>query len=169
MAQHQDLGVLPPRFPPRQVQRRHGPGYDQEHQLQAHKAKIIARQPGSDLSARHRSRDRAGRVPQSICPGGAGFRHPQGTDAALLAAYLSAERGIGVREGRFCAHPLFARLGITGAVRASLGLGSSSADIDRLVSAVRAFLDTGPAWHYEQAHGSWIPTPDPRRLPGFAT
>ena len=48
MAQHQDLGVLPPRLPSRQAQRRHGPGDDEEDQLQAHKPKIIARQPQPD-------------------------------------------------------------------------------------------------------------------------
>jgi integrase len=77
MAQHQDLGVLPPRLPPRQAQHRHGPGHDEEDQLQAHKPKIIAGQPEPELPARHRSRDRADGVPQSICPVGAGFRHAQ--------------------------------------------------------------------------------------------
>jgi transposase len=41
----QDLGVLPPRLPPRQAQQRHGTGDNQEDQLQAHKPKIIPR-PG---------------------------------------------------------------------------------------------------------------------------
>jgi len=45
MAQHQDLGVLPPRLPPRQAQHRHGTGHDEEDQIQAHKPEIIARQP----------------------------------------------------------------------------------------------------------------------------
>ena len=43
MAQHQDLGVLPPLLPPRQPQQRHGTGYGQEDQLQPHEPKIIAR------------------------------------------------------------------------------------------------------------------------------
>jgi len=51
MTQHQDLGVLPTRLPPRQAQHRHGPGDDEEDQLQAHKPKIIARQPEPDLPA----------------------------------------------------------------------------------------------------------------------
>lgn len=88
-----------------------------------------------------------------------------GTDAALLAVYLSAEHGIGVRDGRFCAHPLFARLGIDRAVRASLGLGSSSEDVDRLLSAVEAFRTHGPSWRYEQAGGGWLPVPDTRPVP----
>jgi selenocysteine lyase/cysteine desulfurase len=33
-----------------------------------------------------------------------------GYPAELVAQYLSAEYGIGVRDGRFCAHPLLARL-----------------------------------------------------------
>jgi selenocysteine lyase/cysteine desulfurase len=88
-----------------------------------------------------------------------------GVDAALLATHLSAEHGIGVRDGRFCAHPLFARLGIDGAVRASLGLGSSSEDVDRLVSAVEAFVVRGPSWSYEQSGGGWLPVPDGRPMP----
>jgi hypothetical protein len=33
VAQYQDLGVLPPRIPPRQPDQRHGTGHDQEDQL----------------------------------------------------------------------------------------------------------------------------------------
>jgi hypothetical protein len=35
--------LVPPRLPPREAQHRHGPGGDEEDQLQAHKPKIIAR------------------------------------------------------------------------------------------------------------------------------
>ena len=89
-----------------------------------------------------------------------------GTDAALLAAYLSAEHGIGVRDGRFCAHPLFARLGTDRAVRASLGLGTSSADIERLLTAVGRFADRGPSAEYEQTGGEWRPVTDTRLAAG---
>ncbi|SEK48794.1 aminotransferase class V-fold PLP-dependent enzyme [Rhodococcus maanshanensis] len=59
-----------------------------------------------------------------------------------VASYLSDRHGIGVRDGRFCAHPLLARLGRPdGAVRASLGLGSHAADVDRLVAALRELVD----------------------------
>ncbi|MFC7451328.1 aminotransferase class V-fold PLP-dependent enzyme [Rhodococcus daqingensis] len=59
-----------------------------------------------------------------------------------VASYLSDRHGIGVRDGRFCAHPLLARLGRPdGAVRASLGLGSHAADVDRLVVALRELVD----------------------------
>lgn len=86
-----------------------------------------------------------------------------------IAAYLSAEHGIGVRDGKFCAHPLLSRLGHAGgAVRASLGLGSSDADVDRLVGAVSTLVETGPSWGYEEDNGWWNPVPDPRPFPDLA-
>ena len=93
----------------------------------------------------------------------AGYPHP------LLAAILSAEHAIGVRHGCFCAHPLITRLlGVSeaelvrlrtelqagrrpplpGAVRASVGLGTTSGDIDRLVAALVELTGSGPRWHY---------------------
>ena len=71
MAQHEDLGVLPPPLPPRQAQQRHGAGDNQEDQPQAHKPKIIPR-PG-----RRAAEQPAARGQRSIQPGDAGFRHPQ--------------------------------------------------------------------------------------------
>jgi selenocysteine lyase/cysteine desulfurase len=80
-----------------------------------------------------------------------------GVPHALVAARLSAEHGIGVRHGCFCAHPYLVRLlglgpdeiarhwdavrhgdhrDMPGAIRASAGLSTSIDDIDRLVSAV---------------------------------
>ncbi|SNS71674.1 aminotransferase class V-fold PLP-dependent enzyme [Rhodococcoides kyotonense] len=86
-----------------------------------------------------------------------------------IAAYLSAEHGIGVRDGKFCAHPLLQRLGHAGgAVRASLGLGSSEADVDRLVDAVAQLVEQGPSWVYEEDNGWWNPVPDPRPFPAVA-
>src|SRR3954466_8951107 len=62
-----------------------------------------------------------------------------GADPGLVAAVLSAEHGIGLRDGQFCAHPLLARLGVpVGALRASVGVGSTLADGDRLLAALRA-------------------------------
>ena len=91
--------------------------------------------------------------------------------AGLVAAALSAEHGIGVRDGRFCAHPLLTRLaggsGADGAVRASLGLNTTEDDVDRLVAAVREIAAAGPSWDYSQATGRWTPTPDPRDLDPF--
>jgi selenocysteine lyase/cysteine desulfurase len=80
-----------------------------------------------------------------------------GMHHALVAARLSAEYGIGVRHGCFCAHPYLLRLldlsdaqvaeyraavlrhdrrEMPGAVRASAGLSTSLADIERLLAAV---------------------------------
>jgi selenocysteine lyase/cysteine desulfurase len=48
-----------------------------------------------------------------------------------------ADRGIGVRDGRFCAHPLLDRLGhAQGAVRASFGVETGADEIDRLLEAL---------------------------------
>lgn len=59
-----------------------------------------------------------------------------------VAEYLSDAHGIGVRDGKFCAHPVLTRLGHPqGAVRASFGLGSSSADVDRLLGALAQLTD----------------------------
>lgn len=87
-----------------------------------------------------------------------------------VAQYLSAEHGIGVRDGRFCAHPLLARLTSEGtAVRASLGLGSRAADVDRLVDALGALRAHGPSWRYAGPADGYAPRPDPRVLPGWLT
>ena len=93
-----------------------------------------------------------------------------GYHAGWVAAYLSAEHGIGVRDGRFCAHPLLAKLGIPGdgAIRASFGVGSTSADVDRLLGALRALLTEGAAWKYELVDGRYAPVDDPRPIPDFA-
>jgi selenocysteine lyase/cysteine desulfurase len=90
-----------------------------------------------------------------------------GADPGLVAACLSAEHGIGVRDGRFCAHPLLARLGVPeGALRASVGVGSTLADVDRLLTALDAFLSAGPQVPYTLVGGRWQPVDDPRPLPG---
>jgi selenocysteine lyase/cysteine desulfurase len=88
-----------------------------------------------------------------------------GVDPGLVAAYLSAEHGIGVRDGRFCAHPLLARLGVPeGALRASVGVGSTWDDVDALVAAVADFVASGPELAYSQVAGRWQPVDDPRPL-----
>ncbi|MFI5503125.1 aminotransferase class V-fold PLP-dependent enzyme [Nocardia asteroides] len=81
-----------------------------------------------------------------------------------VAAYLSAEHAIGVRDGRFCAHPLLSRLGLDAALRASIGLGTTAADIDRLIAAVTTLTTTGPTWTYAHTNGLWNPTPETRPL-----
>jgi selenocysteine lyase/cysteine desulfurase len=96
-----------------------------------------------------------------------------GQDAGLLAAALSAEYGIGVRDGAFCAHivtrKLLHRAGSTEtrAVRVSLGLGSTEEHVDRLAGALRELVANGPRWTYELVDGRWVPVDDPRPLPPF--
>ncbi|KAA0024418.1 aminotransferase class V-fold PLP-dependent enzyme [Antrihabitans cavernicola] len=90
-----------------------------------------------------------------------------GFQPGQVAAYLSAEHGIGVRDGRFCAHPVLARLGLPGAVRASLGLGSCADDVDRLMSAVSTLVEQGPSREYAKTDGHWNPTPETRVFPSF--
>jgi selenocysteine lyase/cysteine desulfurase len=81
----------------------------------------------------------------------------RGHKAHALAACLSEDYAIGVRHGCFCAHPLITRLlgideaesrrlhdelragrepELPGAVRASIGLGTTIADIDALTDAL---------------------------------
>lgn len=97
-----------------------------------------------------------------------------GFDAGLVAAVLSAEHGIGVRDGAFCAHiatqRLLARVGSTEehAVRVSLGLGSTVEHVDRLVSALQSIVASGPALRYQLVDGRWMPEQDPRQWPTFA-
>jgi cysteine desulfurase/selenocysteine lyase len=53
-----------------------------------------------------------------------------------LAAALDAE-GVAVRAGHHCAQPLMRRLGVVGTVRASLGLHTTTDDIQALVAALQ--------------------------------
>jgi selenocysteine lyase/cysteine desulfurase len=90
-----------------------------------------------------------------------------GLPAELLAAALSAEYGIGVRDGLFCAHPLTRHLlpeGHTQAVRASLGVGTTQEHVDRLVGAVAELVAHGPRWEYADCDGRLAPVPDPGRV-----
>jgi selenocysteine lyase/cysteine desulfurase len=110
-----------------------------------------------------------------------GYRHP------LLAAVLSAEHAIGVRHGCFCAHPLISRLlglpgaevhrlrramqagerpALPGAVRASLGLGATDADVERLLGALAEIAARGPGRRYEYVagHDEYRPADDRRQL-----
>jgi selenocysteine lyase/cysteine desulfurase len=66
-------------------------------------------------------------------------------------AVLSEGYGIGVRNGRSCAHPFIRRLlgvesaGCSGspdtAVRAGIGVGTTTAHVDRLVAALGSLAD----------------------------
>lgn len=98
-----------------------------------------------------------------------------GHDPGLIAAALSAEYGIGVRDGAFCAHiatrRLLTKVGSTQqrALRASLGLGSTAEHVDRLVNALHTLVTTGPHLSYRLADGRWVPERDTRTLPSFLT
>lgn len=46
------------------------------------------------------------------------------------------EKGIAVRAGKHCAHPLMERYGVTGSTRASLGLYNTEAEIDKFFEAL---------------------------------
>lgn len=71
----------------------------------------------------------------------------EGYSAREVAEALSGEYGIGVRDGKFCAHPFVRHLlgtadggcedGTASAVRASIGIGTTQEHVDRLVEAVR--------------------------------
>jgi selenocysteine lyase/cysteine desulfurase len=95
-----------------------------------------------------------------------------GLEPALAAAALSAEYGIGVRDGAFCAHPLVAALTDPEhpepALRASVGAASSRGDVDRLISALRSILTHGLRWRYVRRAGRYLPDPDPRPFPDLA-
>lgn len=114
-----------------------------------------------------------------------------GMHHAMVAAALSAEHGIGVRHGCFCAHPYITHLlgidgaaaetvrsslrrgeraGIPGAVRASFGLGTTEADIDALVDAVAGLIADGPRLEYFQDEhtGDFLPVHDVRTWPDVA-
>ncbi|SDC29254.1 aminotransferase class V-fold PLP-dependent enzyme [Actinokineospora iranica] len=96
-----------------------------------------------------------------------------GVEAGLAAAVLSAEHGIGVRDGAFCAHIATRRLlGRVGAreqraLRVSIGLGTTAEHVDRLVAALRSLVADGPAADYVLVDGRWTPANDPRPLPPF--
>ena len=89
-----------------------------------------------------------------------------GFEPGLVSAYLSAEHGIGLRDGRFCAHPLLSRLnGGRDALRAGFGIGTTTEQIDRLADGLERLLTEGPDWTYAKVDGRYVPTPDPRPLP----
>ncbi|WP_370948306.1 aminotransferase class V-fold PLP-dependent enzyme [Amycolatopsis sp. cg5] len=96
-----------------------------------------------------------------------------GFEPGWVAAVLSAEYGIGVRDGAFCAHIATKRLigeaGATGqqALRVSLGLGTTDEHIDRLLLALRQIVARGARWTYAKVDGRWAPADDPRELPEF--
>ena len=92
-----------------------------------------------------------------------------GLDSSLVSAALSAEYGIGVRDGKFCAHLLVDALLDErhrghAAVRASVGLANTAEHVDRLLRAVATLAATGPAFDYVLTADGWVPAQDPRDL-----
>ncbi|MFF2080852.1 aminotransferase class V-fold PLP-dependent enzyme [Kitasatospora sp. NPDC058162] len=93
-------------------------------------------------------------------------------DQRLVATALSAEHGIGVRDGAFCAHQAVRSLlgdaaGHQGdrALRASIGMGTTSEHVERLLAALEDLVRRGPRWSYDRPEDGWRPVPDPRPLP----
>ncbi|MEU6866538.1 aminotransferase class V-fold PLP-dependent enzyme [Streptomyces sp. NPDC046876] len=109
-----------------------------------------------------------------------------GWNSSHFAAALSAEYGIGVRDGLFCAHPLVRTLlgsapqepgecgspeaapgelpqtssGVTpslNAIRVSFGAGTPDEHVDRFVRAVRELVTEGAKWQYRTEEGRCVP------------
>ncbi|MCE3032053.1 aminotransferase class V-fold PLP-dependent enzyme [Streptomyces sp. CMSTAAHL-2] len=93
-----------------------------------------------------------------------------GWNSSHFAAALSAEYGIGVRDGLFCAHPLLRTLLGTApqapaecgapslnAIRASFGAGTPDEHVDRFVTAVRQLVTEGAKWTYRTEEGRCVP------------
>ncbi len=93
----------------------------------------------------------------------------EGWTSSHFAAALSAEYGIGVRDGLFCAHPLVRRLlgGEAGgrdgcgaadnAIRVSFGAGTPDEHVERFVRAVRELVRDGARWAYRTVDGRCVP------------
>ncbi|MBW5483721.1 aminotransferase class V-fold PLP-dependent enzyme [Streptomyces bambusae] len=101
----------------------------------------------------------------------------EGWNSSHFAAALSAEYGIGVRDGLFCAHPLVRTLlgsapqeqGECGApeaapgerslnaIRVSFGAGTPDEHVERFVRAVRELVTEGAAWRYRTEDGRCVP------------
>jgi selenocysteine lyase/cysteine desulfurase len=88
-----------------------------------------------------------------------------------VSAALSAEHGIGVRDGKFCAHLCVDALlddaytqTSTTAVRASVGLATTAEHVERLLAAVAELAEHGPRAEYVHGSQGWSPVSDPRAL-----
>ncbi len=89
-----------------------------------------------------------------------------GHDAGLVAAYLANEHAIGVRAGKFCAHPLIERVnGGRSALRASVGIGTTTEEVDRLVDGLKSYLRSAPLDGYSFVDGSYVADRDGRGAP----
>ncbi|MEU3735863.1 MULTISPECIES: aminotransferase class V-fold PLP-dependent enzyme [unclassified Streptomyces] len=100
-----------------------------------------------------------------------------GWNSSHFAAALSAEYGIGVRDGLFCAHPLVRTLlgsdpqsqGECGApeaapgekslnaIRVSFGAGTPDEHVERFVRACKELVADGARWNYRTEDGRCVP------------
>ncbi|MBY8876521.1 aminotransferase class V-fold PLP-dependent enzyme [Actinacidiphila acidipaludis] len=100
-----------------------------------------------------------------------------GWNSSHFAAALSAEHGIGVRDGLFCAHPLVrvlldAEPGEPGecgapdaapgdralnAIRVSFGAGTPEEHVTRFLAATRSLVRQGAVWKYRTEAGRCVP------------
>ncbi|MFF2190873.1 aminotransferase class V-fold PLP-dependent enzyme [Streptomyces sp. NPDC058155] len=100
-----------------------------------------------------------------------------GWNSSHFAAALSAEYGIGVRDGLFCAHPLVRTLlggdegdpGECGApdagpgerslnaIRVSFGAGTPDEHVERFTGAVKELVRDGARWNYRTEDGRCVP------------
>ncbi|ATZ27091.1 putative cysteine desulfurase [Streptomyces lavendulae subsp. lavendulae] len=100
-----------------------------------------------------------------------------GWNSSHFAAALSAEYGIGVRDGLFCAHPLVRTLlgsepqepGECGApeaapgerslnaIRVSFGAGTPDEHVERFLRAVKELVADGAKWQYRTEEGRCVP------------
>ncbi|WP_329563506.1 aminotransferase class V-fold PLP-dependent enzyme [Kitasatospora sp. NBC_01266] len=101
----------------------------------------------------------------------------EGWNSSHFSAALSAEYGIGVRDGLFCAHPLVRTLlggeeagpsecgapepSLPGerslnAIRVSFGAGTPEEHIDRFLGAVRELVSDGARWNYRNEGGRCV-------------
>ncbi|MER5638615.1 aminotransferase class V-fold PLP-dependent enzyme [Kitasatospora sp. NPDC002227] len=101
----------------------------------------------------------------------------EGWNSSHFSAALSAEYGIGVRDGLFCAHPLVRTLlggeeaapsecgapeaSLPGerslnAIRVSFGAGTPVEHVERFVAAVRELVADGAKWTYRNEGGRCV-------------
>jgi selenocysteine lyase/cysteine desulfurase len=136
--------------------------------IEAHEARLLARLrdgveavPGVEvLSFFDDDHDRVGVLAFTVA----------GWDSALVSQALSVEHGIGVRDGKFCAHLLVDELledpwgeRPATAVRASIGLGTTDEAVERLIGAVASLVTEGTHATWTRTETGWtVQGGDPR-------
>lgn len=135
--------------------RRHGAAIEEHESLLLERLRSgLAGVPGVELlSIFGDDSDRVGVVAFTV----------QGWDSALVSQVLSVEHGIGVRDGKFCAHLLVDELledpwgeRPATAVRASIGLGSTLEAAERLVAAVAGLVEHGTSATWTRTESGWV-------------